>query len=82
MLEIGHSIGLPLSLSNFHREILIAGEAAGYGRATQPPSLQSCTALLDFPFRRRSDGRTKPRMRNRGGRLAFRIVHVALQGGF
>jgi 3-hydroxyisobutyrate dehydrogenase-like beta-hydroxyacid dehydrogenase len=32
MLEVGHATGVPLFLTNFHREVMIAGEAAGYGK--------------------------------------------------
>jgi 2-hydroxy-3-oxopropionate reductase len=32
MLEVGHAAGVPLFLSNFHREVMIAGEAAGFGK--------------------------------------------------
>jgi 3-hydroxyisobutyrate dehydrogenase-like beta-hydroxyacid dehydrogenase len=33
MLDLGHSAGVPLFLSNYHREIMIAGEAAGYAKS-------------------------------------------------
>jgi 2-hydroxy-3-oxopropionate reductase len=32
MLDVGHAAGVPLFLSNHHREVMIAGETAGYGQ--------------------------------------------------
>ena len=50
MLEIGHSIGLPLFLSNFHREILIAGEAAGYGESDTAALIAVLHHFAGLPF--------------------------------
>jgi 3-hydroxyisobutyrate dehydrogenase-like beta-hydroxyacid dehydrogenase len=33
MLDVGHAAGVPLFLSNHHREVMIAGEAAGFGKS-------------------------------------------------
>jgi 2-hydroxy-3-oxopropionate reductase len=50
MLEIGHSIGLPLFLSNFHHEILIAGEAAGYGKSDTAALIAILHRFAGLPF--------------------------------